>query len=59
MRSLERRKPAPGAPNKESNLTFKVGVEISAGAGQVTAFDIVGPGKFAFMWKLLRRLGSR
>ena len=39
---LERRKPAPGAPNKESNLTFKVGVEISAGAGPVTASDAPG-----------------
>lgn len=40
MHSLERRRPAPGAPKKNSNPTFKVGVEISAGADPVTASDV-------------------
>ncbi len=56
---LERRKPAPGVPNKESNLTFKVGAEISEGAGQATAFDISTPKKYASIWKLHRSLGIR
>jgi len=57
--SLERRKPAPGAPNKESNLTFRVGVEILAGAGPVTASDVSTPKKYASIWKLHRSLGMR
>jgi hypothetical protein len=40
VHSLERRRPAPGAPSKNSNPTFKVGVEISAGADPVTASDV-------------------
>jgi hypothetical protein len=40
VHSLERRRPAPGAPSKNSNPTFKVGVEISAEADPVTASDV-------------------